>query len=179
MIIVVCGFRGSGKSLFGSIAKKMGFPVLEMSEPVLALMKELGLEVNNESVRNFATDFREKGGKDAVAKLMLPRMRELIRDNGNIVVVGARSIEEVDIFRQFGEVVTVAIVSAEKNRFSRIKERNKTSDPKNILNFKWADEVEAKWGLDRLVESCGVKIQNDGSEREFEESVKRFLAKYK
>lgn len=179
MIIVVSGFRGSGKSLFGQVARRLRYPVFEMSEPVLRLMKELGMEITNESVRNFATDFRQKGGTNAVAKLMLPIIKPDLDAGRAVVVIGARSIEEVEVFRTLAQTVLIGITSSEKTRFERTRERNKASDPKKIANFKWADEVEAKWGLKKLMENCDARIENNGGEEEFREKVKAALARYK
>ncbi len=179
MIIIVAGFRGSGKSEFGAIAKEMGFPVFEMSGPVLALIEELGLRATNESVRTFATDFRERGGSDAVAKLLLPRIKLALQQSRTVVVIGARSEEETALFRGAGQVLTVAILSEEKKRFGRIRAREKESDPKTMRDFRWADKVEAKWGLKALLESCEVKIANNNSGEKFREKVRTLLEKYR
>ncbi len=177
MILVVAGFRGSGKSLFGEVARKMKFAVFEMSEPILSLMRELGMEITNESVRTFATDFREKGGPDAVAKLLVPQMKLALQENKPIVIIGARSREEVVAFLPFGNVLTIALVSDEKKRFQRIVGRGKPSDPKKIGDFRWADEVEAKWGLKALLQACEAKIENNSSEEEFVAQARGFLRK--
>lgn len=178
MIIAVCGFRGSGKSLFGSIAKKMGFEVFEMSEPVLDLMGELGIETTNENVRTFATEFREKGGMDAVAKLILPKLKPALNSGIKIVIIGVRSIEELEVFRALNYTISVAIISSEQNRFERIMKRGKNSDPKKIEDFRWADKVEENWGLKKLIETCDVKLENNSSEKDFINKVKEFLKKY-
>lgn len=175
MIIIVAGFRGSGKSLFGEVAKKMNFAVFEMSGPILSLMEELGMETTNESVRNFATDFREKGGTDAVARLLLPKLKLALQESRKIVIIGARSVEEIDALKQLGGVLTVALLSDEKKRFARVGARGKPSDPKKISDFRWADEVEAKWGLKKLLDSCDVKMENNSSEAQFREKVKKLL----
>ncbi|MFA5077381.1 MAG: hypothetical protein WC488_03060 [Candidatus Micrarchaeia archaeon] len=179
MIIAVCGFRGSGKSLFGSIAKRMNLPVFEMSEPMLGLMRELGMETTNESVRNFATDFREKGGPDAVAKLIFPTLRAALREKKAVVVIGIRSMSELDSFRTVSPTVSVAIVSNEQARFARIAKRGKKTDPKSLDDFRWADSVEEKWGLKKLLELCEVKIENNEGEIIFREKAKAFLEKYR
>ncbi len=179
MIIAVSGYRGSGKSVFGQVAREMGLPVLEMSEPVLALMKELGLETTNESVRNFATDFREKGGPDAVARLMLPKIKEALAQGKSVVVIGARSEEEINAFLTVSGAACICIISDEKNRFARIKSRGKASDPQKLEDFRWADRVEEKWGLKKLLETCDVKLHNDASEEDFRERAKALLGKYK
>ncbi|MEW6528298.1 MAG: AAA family ATPase [Candidatus Micrarchaeota archaeon] len=179
MIIVVSGFRGSGKTLFGKIAKKMKCAVFEMSEPVFALMKELKMKINNENVRNFATDFRESGGMDAVAKLILPKIKSTYQEHKgerNIVIIGARCIEEVEIFRLVDCVLTIAIISDEKIRFARIKKRGNLSDPDELKNFRWADQVEVKWGLKKLVDESEMKIENNRTVEEFVEKVKSILA---
>ncbi|MDD5337692.1 MAG: hypothetical protein PHS02_04375 [Candidatus ainarchaeum sp.] len=179
MIIAVCGFRGSGKSLFGSVAKKMEFPVFEMSAPILGLMRELGMVTTNESVRTFATDFREKGGQDAVARLILPNLRAVLQEKKAVVVIGVRSVSELDAFRTVSPVVSVAIASDEQARFGRIAKRGKKTDPKTLEQFRWADQVEEKWGLKKLLESCEVKIENNEGETIFREKAKDFLEKYR
>lgn len=178
MIIAVAGLRGSGKSLFGAIASSMGLEVFEMSEPILALMQELGLEITNKSVREFAADFREKGGADAVAKLLLPKLKLALQTSKAIVVIGLRSAEEVSVLRDAAPVVTIALVAGEQKRFERTVQRKKQSDPKNIREFQWADAVESKWGLKKLLETCDVKIENNHSQEEFRQKVESFLEKY-
>jgi dephospho-CoA kinase len=178
MIIAVCGFRGSGKSLFGSVAKSMGFHVFEMSTPIIGLMRELNMETTNESVRTFATDFRSRGGPAAVAKLILPKLRDLLNKKKTVIVIGTRSLEELETFGAAGRTLSVALVSDEEKRFERITKRAKDSDPKTLRDFRWADEVEEKWGLKALVESSEARIENNSTEEEFREKVKSFLQKY-
>lgn len=178
MIIVISGFRGSGKSLFGRLAKKMKYVVFEMSTPILALMKELGIEITNENVRNFATNFREIKGIDAVAKLIISQIKFAMRQEKNIVIIGARSIKEIEVFRSISQVVTIAIISDEKTRFARTSKRRNLSDPTTLQAFKWADEVEIKWGLKKLIDKSEIKIDNNGTEEEFAYKVKSILKKY-
>lgn len=179
MIIAVSGYRGSGKSLFGKVAKKMGFEVFEMSKPILDLMQELGMEITNESVRNFATEFRQKGGAAAVAKMLLPKIRPALNRQKSVVVIGARSLDEIEEFRRAAHTIPVAIISPEESRFERIRKRGEKSDPQKIQDFRWADSVEEKWGLKKLIEAAEVKIRNDSGEKIFREKVQEFLEKYK
>lgn len=178
MILTVAGLRGAGKSLFGAVAISMGFEVFEMHEPILTLMRELGIEITNQSVREFASDFREKGGADAVAKIILPKIKLALQLHKTIIIIGARSKEEISVFSNVDSVLTVALLAQEKIRFQRIVNREKQSDPKTIFEFRWADNIESKWGVKKLLENCEVKIENNSSKEEFENKVKFFLKSY-
>ena len=178
MIIAVCGFRGSGKSLFGEVARWMGFPVFEMSEPVLEEMKRRNMPITNAGVREFATEIRKTGGKDVVAKMLCEKIAPAISKDKYVVVIGARSVDEINVFRKLGRTVCVALVADEKKRLLRTKRRGKPSDPKDLSGLRWADEIEKKWGLGELVEKCDEKIENNSSLEEFEAKAKAVLGKY-
>ncbi|MBU0586883.1 AAA family ATPase [Candidatus Micrarchaeota archaeon] len=175
MIISVCGFRGSGKSLFGKVAKELGFPIFEMSEPVLEEMGKLSLERTNESVRKFATELREKKGKGIVAEMLAEKITEFLKKPEAVIVIGARSISEIEVFRKLDDVVCVAIVSDEEKRLERTAKRGKASDPTDLHGLRWADDVERKWGLQELIGKCDAQIENNGNEEEFMGKVKMFL----
>lgn len=176
MIVAVCGLRGSGKSLFGEAAREMGFPVFEMSTPVLDEMKSRGIAITNESVRNFASELRARGGKAVVAEMLARKITPLAGKGKIVIVIGARSAEELEAFGKIDEVKCVAITSGEKERFGRISRRGKPSDPKDIESMRWADGVENDWGLGGLMEKCETGIVNDSSADGFKKKARKLLA---
>lgn len=179
MLILVSGFRGCGKSYFGSLAKKTGFLVFEMSEPVLKLMKKLKIKLTNKNIRNFATDLRKKKGLESVARLLIPKVKQGIKEKKTIVIIGLRSIEEVNVFKKLDNIITIGIICDEKKRFEYIKQRKKKGNPKTFSAFRWADEMEKKWGLKKLLKKCKIIIRNNSSKKEFTSKIRKILERYR
>jgi dephospho-CoA kinase len=174
-LVAVCGYRGSGKSVFGEAARELGWHVIEMSQPVLKLMDAQGIGKTNESVREFATKLREEKGPAAVAEMVLADVREAMQNNLNVAIIGIRSMDEISVLRKAGEVMCVAIVSPEKARFERVHARGRAGDPQTLKEFKWSDSVEDTWGLAKVVKNSVEKIANRGSLDKFREKCIEFL----
>jgi len=182
-LICVTGMRGCGKTVFGEIAKSLGFLVYEMSAVVRDMMNAEGIEINNRNMREYAKRIREEFGKDIVAKKIVERINAEKKGDGVIVVTGIRGMYEIREFKEaFGEgnVVLLAIHSPPKMRYERVMKREtKSDDPKSYEEFLWSEEMELGYGMSKAIALADKMIVNDGAIEEYIPKCKEFLEKIK
>lgn len=175
-VIASTGMPASGKGEFLKCLESKGIPSIVMRTVVEDEMKKKGIEVNNKNLRDYSTNLREKHGNDIVARMCIPLIRKI---KSNIVLIdGIRGYSEVETFkREFGnDLVLVAIISSEENRFKRIKKRNLPWDMKTFEEFKWRDEKELSWGLKEAIDKADYFIDNNGTREEFIRNIEAVLS---
>lgn len=175
MLIVVSGYRGSGKTFFGNIARSLNFPVVEMSSFILEKMREEKIEINSKNIISFATRLREEKGESAVASIALPYLKELLKKEKIIIIIGVRSLAEYKVFSDLDKSELVFIDADENVRFERVKVRNRENDPKTIEEMREMDKIEGMWGLKEIKNYATKYFVNNGSKEEFENIVKNYL----
>jgi len=177
LVIGVTGFRGSGKSLAADAACALKIPVLEMSAPVVSLMRKRGLKVTNRNLRLFADRIRNEKGKAVSARLAIAEIRKMRFKVGKkpIVVNGVRSVEEIREFRKHFDFQLIALRAPVRMRFKRILKRGRKDDPKKYSDFIWSERMERKWGLARAFTSANYVVRNTGTRAETLLKLKRFL----
>ncbi|RME79380.1 MAG: dephospho-CoA kinase [Methanobacteriota archaeon] len=173
-IIVLTGRRAAGKGIFMEVAKERGIPVYEMSSVIFEWMEKEGIKVSNESTAAFSQRIRGQYGNDIVARKLI----EKIEEAPLIVISGARSKEEIGVFKKLGDVVVVEIEASTRVRYERTKERGREQDPKNYEEFVKRDEADNKLGQNDVLALADVKLKNEGSIEEFKEKVRDFLSTF-
>jgi len=177
-VLGVTGLPLSGKTTFAEIAEDHGFERFRMGNALLAEMEKRGIDVTNRSVREFATDMREKEGNEAIADLCVPHIQEKIENGRKVVIDGIRSPEEIERFRDaFGtDILFNCIHSSRQKRFERSKKRErKDDDLETIDDLKWRDEKELSWGLDEAMDRADFLIRNEGSLQSFKDDANYLL----
>jgi len=170
--------RGSGKSLFSEVGKELGIPTFEMSQNVVDLMLKTDILITNYSLREFSDALRAERGKDAVARMMVSKLKSDVAANKSelAIIIGIRSPEEVEYFLSQGfKVKTAAILADEKIRFARVQIRRRPEDAKTIVDFRWADGTELGWGLGAVLDSSEFKLNNEGTPSEAKKKIADFL----
>jgi dephospho-CoA kinase len=119
---------------------------------------------SDESIGGFAGSERQKHGATIWAERTLENIPQ-----GNIIIDGSRSLEEIDMFKKrLGNgLKVIAIHAPQELRFTRLQLRHRDDDPESLEDFTRRDNREMAWGLGRAIESADITIDNDGSLGEF------------
>ena len=178
IVVGVTGLPCTGKTEFADTAAEMGFKVIEMGDFVRAHARLLGLEATPNNIGMLADKLREDGGADVVAKMVLPRVLESIKNGNPVVVVGIRSVDEVEVFRrEFGKsFVLIGVDAPRRVRFERACQRRRGDDPLTWEEFEEKDMHESTLGTLQAVRNADHMLVNDKSLEEFKSKVRGVLA---
>jgi len=171
-LIIVTGMPGAGKSGIAEAFKEAGIPIIVMGDVIREETKKRGLEPDPENTKKVMLELREKGGPGAVAAFCVDQLKSSQTDA--VVIEGCRSLAEVEVFDDYSEnVVIVCVHSAPKERFNRLKERNRDDAPPSWEIFRERDLRELSVGLGGVIALSDIMIVNDGTLAEFhKQSVK-------
>ncbi len=175
-LIIITGMPGAGKSGIAEAFHNVGVPVIVMGDVIREETRRRGLEPNPENTRKVMLELREKGGPGAVASFCIDELKGLETDT--VVIEGCRSIAEIDVFDDCADkVVIVCVHTSPKERFRRLRERNRDDAPPSWDVFRERDIREISVGLGAVIALSDIMIVNDGTLLEFQkqsaELVKR------
>jgi dephospho-CoA kinase len=176
-VIGIVGLPGSGKSEAATVAEEESIPVLTMGDVVRAEVRERGMEVNEDTMGEVATDLREKGGKAAIAERSLPIIEEFLEDNDTVLLDGIRGQAEVERFvAEYGEEFTLASIEVPfETRLERIQERGRDEAREGAADLRERDERELGYGLEDAMENADLTIDNTGTLEEFRQTARTLL----
>ncbi|NJE46820.1 flagellar hook-basal body complex protein FliE [Thermococcus sp. GR7] len=180
MIIIVTGMPGSGKSKIVKEFEKRGVPSVSMGDVVREETAKRGLELTKENVAKVSIRLRQELGQNAVAKLAVEKVRELLRKNKVVVIDGVRSLDEVGTFRSAfpsEEIIIVAVHTPPHMRFERLKARGRHDDPQSWEDFEERDWKELKFGIGNVIAMADYMIVNDCPKEEYERRVQELVEK--
>ena len=169
-IIVGTGMPGSGKGVLTRAAKDLGLPVIVLGDIVREKAKERNVKPIEAGQR-----IRDLYGPAGVALLARDKMMSL----GDVVFVdGVRSRYEIEVFKELGEVVIIAIHASPKKRFERLAKRGRPDDPKSREEFIRRDEKELSRGIAKVIARADFVIDNnDDNEEEVYRRCKETIRK--
>lgn len=123
-IIAIVGMCGSGKSIASEyLEKELGYQKVYFGGVIYEKMKEENIEITPESQKIYRENLRKKYGMGAVAEILLPKIKELSKEN-NVVLDGLYSWDELKILKQeFSNLKVIGIVVDKKIRYDRLKIR--------------------------------------------------------
>lgn len=124
-IIAIVGMCGSGKSVASEILEELGYKKVYFGGVTLEKMKEDGIEITPDNEKKMREGLRSKYGVGAYAIILLPKIKELSKDN-NVVLDGLYSWDELKILKdELGSSLSViAIVADKKLRYERLSVRD-------------------------------------------------------
>ncbi len=123
-IIAIVGMCGSGKSIASDYFENKGYKKVYFGGVIYDKMKEAKIEITPDSQKEFREKLRKEHGMGVVAKILLPSIEELVKDN-NVVLDGLYSWDEYKILKEkFENLLVISIVINKKIRYDRISERN-------------------------------------------------------
>ena len=171
MILVITGMPGAGKEEFLSVAMEKGISFARMGDVVREHHVSSGSADEGVSIGAFATNERDRLGKNIWAKRTMERM------SGDIFLVdGCRSMAEIGAFKELGgDVKIVAIHSPPDIRHERLVKRGRNDAPADIFEFNERDAREISWGLGEVIALSDVMITNSSSLEDFRRSSAKVL----
>ncbi|WP_297507956.1 dephospho-CoA kinase [Thermococcus sp.] len=175
MIVIITGMPGSGKSKIVKEFERRGVPSVSLGDIVREETVKRGLELTKENVAKVSIRLRQELGQNAVAKLAVVRIRELLEGSNVVVVDGVRSLDEVGTFRSAfpgEEIVIIAVHTPPRQRFERLRKRGRHDDPKTWEEFEERDWKELKFGIGNVIAMADYMLVNDGSKEEYEKKVR-------
>ena len=149
---------GSGKGLLTKAAKDLGIPVIVLGDIVREKAKERKVKPLEAGQR-----IRDLYGPAGVALLAKEKLRSL----GDVVFIdGVRSRYEVEVFKELGDVVIIAIHASPKKRFERLYKRGRPDDPKSWEEFLKRDEKELSRGIAKVIARADFVVDNNEDDEE-------------
>jgi len=127
LAIGIVGMTLAGKTEVSNFLKSKGFGYVRLGELTEIKLKEAGLENTEETNVMVREKLRKEFGKDAYAKLNLPKIEEKLK-KGNVVIDGLYSWSEYKFFKKkLPRFITVAVYAPPKVRYERAKTRKERS----------------------------------------------------
>ena len=150
---------GAGKSTIVSKLKEEGYETFSLGDGVRAEAKKLNLEPTGENLGKLMLDLREKNGPGAVAELLKESIQESTHDI--IIIDGIRSIHEINVLKEIGNVKLLAVNAAADTRFNFLRERKRSDDPLTREKFEERDNREIGVGLEEIIGLADESIENN------------------
>lgn len=173
-IIAIVGMCGSGKSIASGYLEEIGYKKVYFGGVTMEKLKEEGFEVTPDNEKMMREKLRSELGMGAYAMVLLPRIKELAKEN-NVVLDGLYSWDELKILQNEFDMTTIAIVADKKLRYERLSERIERPFNKEDAIKRDISEIEniAKAGP---IAYADYYIFNNGTIMEFHDRLKEILA---
>jgi len=176
-LIAVVGMTGSGKSELTRIFEKKKYTRIRFGDLTDEIIKERGLDFNENNERIIRESLRKEHGMGAYALLNIPKVKAALQKN-HTIIDGLYSWEEYQLLKQeFPKMVVLAIYAPPSLRYERLVDRNirpltfeqsKDRDKKEIENLNKAAPIAM----------ADYTITNVGTLFDLQESVDKFLEWY-
>lgn len=124
-IVAIVGMCGSGKSVASDYLVDKGWHKIYFGGVTMDELKKNNLEVNPDNERMMREKLRREYGMAAYAILLLPKIRESIKEH-DTVLDGLYSWDELLVLRkEFGDELKVIAITADRNlRYHRLTTRD-------------------------------------------------------
>ncbi len=159
LVVCLTGMPGAGKSTIVSKLKEEGYETFSLGDGVRAEAKKLNLEPTGENLGKLMLELREKNGPGAVAELLKKSIQESTHDI--IIIDGIRSIHEINVLKETGNVKLLAVNASADTRFNFLRERKRSDDPLTREKFEERDNREIGVGLEEIIGLADESIENN------------------
>ena len=158
IIVCITGMPGAGKSTIVNKLQEIGFTKFTLGDGIRAEAKRRNVDPSGENLGKIMLEVREKNGPGAVAELIKDSIQNSTQDV--VIIDGVRSIAEIDVLKQIGDVKLLAIDASPETRFNFLSSRGRSDDPKTQENFQERDNREISVGLDKSIDIADKTITN-------------------
>lgn len=180
MIICIVGMPGSGKGQIVKIFGKYGVPHVSMGDIVREEADKRGIPRTPEGMNSVSIQLRQELGDNAVAKLTIPKVKELLKKHKAVIIDGVRSLDEIQTFKDAfpeEEIIIIAVHSSPRKRFERLSRRGRSDDPKTWSEFEARDWKELKFGIGNVIALADYLIVNENHIAEYKREIERLAEK--
>lgn len=124
-VLALVGLCGSGKSESTNIFVEKGFQPIRFGQITMDIIRERGLEINEQNERSVREELRKMHGPDAYAKLNISKIDEML-SKGNVIIDGLYSWDEYKVLKEkYGEKLKVlSLFTAPFIRYMRLQNRS-------------------------------------------------------
>jgi dephospho-CoA kinase len=182
-VIGVTGMPGSGKSVVSRVADSLGMKVVRMGDVIRNEAQK-----RNEAPGKVAVELRQEYGEFVVAERCVEFIKnfstsELGSSNKSqkdkspvFLIEGIRSPWEVQIFKKnFPNFKVIAIHSAPKTRYMRLKKRMRSDDSAEAKEARKRDQRELKFGIGEVIASADFMVVNESAKGKLKNTVRGIL----
>lgn len=183
MLLGLTGTKGSGKGEVAEILKQKGFLYESLSDRVREEAIARGLKnFTVKDLQDIGDELREKFGNGVWAKRTLKKLQKQIQGNKNCVIDGIRNLGEIEELRKIKGFILIAVDAPQENRYKRLMNRKRASDPKTWEGFLEMDNrdrglynLNTGQQVDKCVEAADIKIVNDLSLEKLREKIEKSI----
>lgn len=182
LIVGLTGPIAAGHEVVGEYLKKKGFFFSSTSDRIREECKRQGLEITRENLQKLGDELRYQFGPEILAK----RTWEKVQKYPLSVIDSLRNITEVEFLKTKPNFYLLGITAPRRLRFQRVAFRNRELDPMTWKEFLAVDKKDFKSGqgkFGRNITACLKKadflVVNDGTIKELEKKIERWLEKFK
>ena len=183
MIIGLTGYIGSGKGTVVEILNKLGFSSVTFSDILREELRNKGIEITRDALRDTGNKIRLQEGNEALAIRIIDKIKE--QGGKYWVIDGFLNPGEIQEFRQFKDFILLGISADLEVRFERLSKRGREKDSKDFEEFKKVDARdrgvgEEEHGLQRgtCFKMADAYIMNNGTVKELEGKIKKFVGAF-
>jgi dephospho-CoA kinase len=160
--VCLTGMPGAGKSSVADSLKERGFYVISMGDVVRDEARLQNMELTDTNLGDLMLKLRKEMGPGAISHLIIKKTRCEDNNLSKIVIIdGIRSIHEVEILKDIGNVKLLAIHASADTRFKHIKQRARSDKPLNEEDFVVRDKRELIVGISEAIALSDESISNN------------------
>lgn len=183
-VIGVTGMPGSGKSVVSRVADNLGMKVIRMGDVIRNEAQK-----RNEAPGKVAVELRQEYGEFVVAERCVEFIKNFSTEEGKssnnkhqkdkpqvFLIEGIRSPWEVQIFKKnFPNFKVIAIHSAPKTRYMRLKKRMRSDDSTETTEARKRDQRELKFGIGEVIATADFMVVNESAKGKLKNTVRGIL----
>ena len=175
MILAVVGLPGAGKSAATHFLVEHGFHNIYLGQPVMDELRKRELKRTEANERVVRRELREEYGMAAMAKLLLPRIKEYAAQ-GDVVLESMYSWSEYRLLQaafptQFRVLAVHASPAVRKERMRSREERPLEPEELESRDFNQIERLEQAGPIAR----ADYHVINEGSKEDLYESLRATL----
>lgn len=177
MIVGVTGPIGSGKTTASELFKKhFNFNQTSLSDALRDKLKEDGIKITRDNLRNEGDKLRTEFGKGILSKRALKKVKT---DDEDWVIESVRSPEEASEIQKRG--IMIGITAPDRTRYERTVKRGRDTEEVNLSfeDFKKKDSRDREIGIDDALKLCDYILDNDGTREDLKMRLEELLTQIK
>ncbi len=169
-IIGLTGYQSSGKDTAAEVLAEQGFLHISTSDLIRKEMTALGMPIDRDHIREFATNKRLERGAGYLTE------QASLMATEKTVISGLRNVEEVEILRKkFGADFRLVLVDAPlETRYKWALARNRETDHITFEQFveqQQKERASASQQIDAVIALADKTIVNDGALEDLQKKV--------